>query len=70
MMWDQVIAAAQGGKHSEKRESFGETLIIDPWGTVIGRLPGKKYCLHIEWLWLCIRPLLYDSTLGSSNSHI
>ncbi|KAK1422504.1 hypothetical protein QVD17_25672 [Tagetes erecta] len=36
-----VIAAAQGGKHSEKRESFGDTLIIDPWGTVIGRLPDR-----------------------------
>ncbi|GJX88507.1 nitrilase-like protein 2 [Tanacetum coccineum] len=41
MTWDQVIAAAQGGKHSERRESFGETLIIDPWGTVIGRLPDR-----------------------------
>ncbi|KAL4556816.1 hypothetical protein LXL04_034979 [Taraxacum kok-saghyz] len=36
-----VIAAAQGGKHSEKRESFGDTLIIDPWGMVIGRLSDK-----------------------------
>ncbi|KAL8093290.1 deaminated glutathione amidase, chloroplastic/cytosolic isoform X2 [Apium graveolens] len=36
-----VIAAAQAGKHSEKRESFGETLIIDPWGSVIGRLPDR-----------------------------
>ncbi|XP_076909595.1 deaminated glutathione amidase, chloroplastic/cytosolic-like [Bidens hawaiensis] len=36
-----VIAAAQGGKHSEKRESYGDTLIIDPWGTVIGRLPDR-----------------------------
>ncbi|KAL8251843.1 hypothetical protein R6Q59_035536, partial [Mikania micrantha] len=37
-----VIAAAQGGKHREKRESFGDThtLIIDPWGTVIGHLPA------------------------------
>ncbi|KAK9050382.1 hypothetical protein SSX86_030648 [Deinandra increscens subsp. villosa] len=36
-----VVAAAQGGKHSEKRESFGDTLIIDPWGKVIGRLPDR-----------------------------
>lgn len=34
-----VIAAAQAGKHNEKRESYGDTLIIDPWGTVVGRLP-------------------------------
>ncbi|KAL2896316.1 Nitrilase-like protein 2 [Bienertia sinuspersici] len=36
-----VIAAAQAGKHNEKRESYGDSLIIDPWGTVIGRLPDK-----------------------------
>lgn len=33
-----VIAAAQGGMHSDNRESYGDSLIIDPWGTVIGRL--------------------------------
>lgn len=38
----QVIAAAQAGIHNEKRESYGDTLIIDPWGTVVSRLPGKK----------------------------
>lgn len=38
----QVIAAAQAGKHNDKRESYGDTLIIDPWGTIVGRLPGKK----------------------------
>jgi len=38
----QVIAAAQAGTHNDKRESYGDTLIIDPWGTVVGRLPGKK----------------------------
>ncbi|XP_068668626.1 deaminated glutathione amidase, chloroplastic/cytosolic [Aristolochia californica] len=36
-----VIAAAQAGRHTEKRESYGDTLIIDPWGTVIGRLPDR-----------------------------
>ncbi|XP_031379720.1 deaminated glutathione amidase, chloroplastic/cytosolic [Punica granatum] len=34
-----VIAAAQAGKHNDKRESYGDALIIDPWGTVVGRLP-------------------------------
>ncbi|KAL9259386.1 Deaminated glutathione amidase, chloroplastic/cytosolic-like protein [Drosera capensis] len=33
-----VIAAAQAGKHNQKRESFGDSLIIDPWGTVVDRL--------------------------------
>ncbi|XP_061357942.1 deaminated glutathione amidase, chloroplastic/cytosolic [Gastrolobium bilobum] len=36
-----VIAAAQGGKHNDKRESYGDTLIIDPWGTIVGRLPDR-----------------------------
>ena len=33
-----VIAAAQAGKHNEKRESYGHSLIIDPWGTIVGKL--------------------------------
>ncbi|MED6184965.1 Deaminated glutathione amidase, chloroplastic/cytosolic [Stylosanthes scabra] len=36
-----VIAAAQAGEHNDKRESYRDTLIIDPWGTVIGRLPDR-----------------------------
>ena len=31
-----VVAAAQWGSHNNKRESFGHTLIVDPWGTVVG----------------------------------
>jgi predicted amidohydrolase len=30
-----VFAAAQGGMHENKRETFGHSLIVDPWGTVI-----------------------------------
>lgn len=41
----QVIAASQAGKHNEKRESYGDTLIIDPWGSVVGRLPGEDLVL-------------------------
>jgi len=36
----QVLAAAQAGKHNEKRESYGDAIIVDPWGKVIARLPG------------------------------
>lgn len=36
-----VIAAAQVGKHNEKRVSYGHSLIIDPWGTVLADLGGK-----------------------------
>ena len=30
-----VLAAAQYGRHSERRESYGRSLIADPWGTVL-----------------------------------
>jgi predicted amidohydrolase len=33
-----VIAAAQAGVHNEKRESYGHSLIVDPWGVVVARL--------------------------------
>jgi len=35
-----VIAAAQWGKHNEKRESYGHTIIVDPWGTIIAERPA------------------------------
>ena len=31
-----VVAAAQGGRHNAKRESYGHALIADPWGTIVG----------------------------------
>ncbi|MEP6864239.1 MAG: carbon-nitrogen hydrolase family protein [Deltaproteobacteria bacterium] len=30
-----IVAAAQWGKHNEKRESYGHSLIVDPWGTIV-----------------------------------
>jgi deaminated glutathione amidase len=30
-----VFAAAQGGKHENGRETFGHSLVVDPWGRVI-----------------------------------
>ncbi|MGH6678665.1 MAG: carbon-nitrogen hydrolase family protein, partial [Bradyrhizobium sp.] len=30
-----VFAAAQGGLHENKRETYGHSLIIDPWGEVL-----------------------------------
>lgn len=33
-----VISAAQGGKHEDGRETYGHSLIVDPWGVVVGEL--------------------------------
>ncbi|KPB00270.1 carbon-nitrogen hydrolase family protein [Ahrensia marina] len=30
-----VIAAAQGGTHEDTRETYGHSLIVDPWGNVL-----------------------------------
>jgi deaminated glutathione amidase len=30
-----VFAAAQGGKHENGRETFGHSLVVDPWGRVL-----------------------------------
>ncbi|SCW87403.1 carbon-nitrogen hydrolase family protein [Ancylobacter rudongensis] len=38
-----VLAAAQGGTHENGRKTFGHSLIIDPWGTILaegGTEPG------------------------------
>jgi predicted amidohydrolase len=38
-----VLAAAQGGTHASGRETFGHSLIVDPWGRILaegGTEPG------------------------------
>ncbi|MBL8447947.1 MAG: carbon-nitrogen hydrolase family protein [Zoogloeaceae bacterium] len=32
-----VMAPAQGGRHPSGRLTYGDTLIVDPWGQVLGR---------------------------------
>lgn len=32
-----VVAAAQGGFHVNGRETYGDSMIVDPWGTVLDR---------------------------------
>ena len=34
-----VIAPAQGGYHVSGRETHGDSMIVDPWGNVLDRLP-------------------------------
>jgi deaminated glutathione amidase len=33
-----IVAAAQGGKHLDGRETFGHSMIVDPWGAVVAEL--------------------------------
>lgn len=43
-----VIAAAQVGKHEDGRETYGHSLVVDPWGEVLldmgGEEPGLGLC--------------------------
>jgi predicted amidohydrolase len=34
-----VLAPAQGGCHANKRETHGDTMLVDPWGVILDRLP-------------------------------
>lgn len=34
-----VVAAAQGGYHISGRETYGHSMIVDPWGVVLTSLP-------------------------------
>ncbi|MGL4541852.1 MAG: nitrilase-related carbon-nitrogen hydrolase, partial [Polymorphobacter sp.] len=42
-----VVAAAQTGTHADGRSTYGHSLVIDPWGTVLldmGEAPGTAIC--------------------------
>ncbi|MCZ8369423.1 MAG: carbon-nitrogen hydrolase family protein [Porphyrobacter sp.] len=43
-----IIAAAQVGKHEDGRETYGHSLVVDPWGEVLldmgGDEPGLAFC--------------------------
>lgn len=30
-----LVAAAQGGKHEDGRETFGHSMVVDPWGSIV-----------------------------------
>jgi predicted amidohydrolase len=41
-----VFAAAQGGRHENGRETFGHSLVVDPWGRIVaesGTEPGVLF---------------------------
>jgi predicted amidohydrolase len=40
-----VFAAAQGGKHENGRETFGHSLIVDPWGRILAEAGSEPELL-------------------------
>ena len=34
-----VLASAQGGAHLNQRRTWGESMLIDPWGKILSKLP-------------------------------
>jgi predicted amidohydrolase len=40
-----VVAPAQFGQHNERRASFGRTMIVDPWGQILGQCQDKETVL-------------------------
>lgn len=43
-----VAAPAQGGYHVNGRETYGHSMIVDPWGTVLGRLTSGSGVVTAE----------------------
>lgn len=55
-----VVAAAQGGYHINGRETHGNSMIVDPWGRVLDRLPRGSGVVVAE-----INPSYQDSLRAS-----
>ncbi|HEU4659062.1 MAG TPA: carbon-nitrogen hydrolase family protein [Pseudolabrys sp.] len=43
-----VFAAAQGGKHESGRETYGHSLIVDPWGRILAEAEGEPGVIMSE----------------------
>ncbi len=65
-----VLAPAQGGYHVNGRETHGDSMMVDPWGVILDRLPhgsgvvvGDMNRAHIQRLRQSL-PALRHRTLG------
>jgi predicted amidohydrolase len=43
-----VVAPAQYGRHSPKRQSYGRSMIIDPWGLVMAQAPDGEAVISAD----------------------
>ena len=69
-----VIAPAQGGYHVNGRETHGDSMIVDPWGMVLDRLPRGSgvvvagvYPQYLQKIRQSL-PALKHRTLGVSSN--
>ena len=37
-----VVAPAQFGRHNDRRQSYGRTMIVDPWGQILAQAPDRE----------------------------
>ncbi|MQT12182.1 carbon-nitrogen hydrolase family protein [Segnochrobactrum spirostomi] len=54
-----VVAAAQAGQHEDGRETYGHSLIVDPWGRVLAEAATEPGIIVAE-----IDPALVDEARG------
>lgn len=43
-----VVAPAQYGRHSPKRQSYGRSMIVDPWGLILAQAPDGEAVISAE----------------------
>jgi len=43
-----VVAPAQVGRHGPERSSHGRSMVVDPWGLVIGRAPDRPCAFVVD----------------------
>jgi nitrilase len=43
-----VLASAQGGTHPSGRRTWGDSMVVDPWGAVLERLPSGPGVVTVE----------------------
>jgi nitrilase len=43
-----VLAAAQGGTHANGRRTYGHSVLIDPWGSVMAELAEGEGVIVVD----------------------